>query len=69
MQRPSRSYWTYSAGMLVAWAVALVVNAAIGGRRRLDKALMVFAGFGICWVSETIARYVYPPPSKWSVRR
>lgn len=55
--------------MLVAWAVALVVNAAIGGRRRLDKALMVFAGFGICWVSETIARYVYPPPSKWSVRR
>lgn len=61
-----RSYWTYSAGLLVAWIIELVLSAAIGGRKRLDKVLLVFAGFGICWVSETIARYVYPPPPKWA---
>ena len=34
-----------------------------------QSGLLVFSGFGICWVSATIARYVYPPPKRWQMNR
>jgi hypothetical protein len=64
MRRP-RSYWTYSAGLAVAWAVALALTLAIRGRDDAQRALLTFFGFCIGWVSTTIARYVYPPPKLW----
>ena len=30
--------------------------------------LLVFAGWSLCWVSATIARFVYPPPKRWLER-
>jgi hypothetical protein len=61
-----RNYWIYSIGLAVAWAIILTIvytthGAAVGG-----TFLLVFGGFCIGWVSTTIARYVYPPPKKWS---
>lgn len=60
-----RNYWTYSAGLVVAWAIVFAVSASIGGTGRVEKVLPVFAGFVIGWISTTVARYVYPPPAKW----
>ena len=60
-----RNYWTYSAGLAVAWAIALILIQAIRGSEGERSALFVFGGFCIGWVSTTIARYIYPPPKHW----
>jgi hypothetical protein len=60
-----RNYWSYSAGLAIAWAVVLILSWMIGGSERAQTALLVFGGFCIGWVSTTIARYVYPPPKRW----
>lgn len=64
-----RNYWIYSAGLVIAWAVVLLLAQAIGGRERAQTTLLVFFGFLIGWVSTTIARYVYPPPKRWESNR
>ena len=64
-----RNYWTYSAGLAVAWAIVLILSLMIGGSERAQVTLLVFLGFCIGWVSTTIARYVYPPPKRWEVNR
>jgi len=61
----TRSYWVYSVGLAVVWAVLLIVVAATGTSDKLHTVLLIFAGFAICWVSGTIARFVYPPPKRW----
>ena len=60
-----RNYWAYSIGLATVWAVILVVVAGTH-KNHLHTFLFVFGGFAIAWVSGTIARYVYPPPKKWS---
>jgi hypothetical protein len=60
-----RNYWIYSAGLAIAWVFVLLLALAFGGRERAQMLLLVFFGFCICWVSETIARYIYPPPKRW----
>jgi hypothetical protein len=60
-----RNYWIYSAGLVVAWAVVLLLTLVIRGTQSAQNVLLVFLGFCICWVSATIARYVYPPPKRW----
>jgi hypothetical protein len=67
--RLRRNYWVYSAGLALAWAVVFAIRAAIGDQATMDTVLKVFAGFVIGWVSTTIARYVYPPPAKWTRSR
>lgn len=62
-----RSYWIYSVGLAVAWAVILIVG-AMAGHHEKTLALLC-AGFAIGWVSTTIARYVYPPPAQWTSDR
>jgi hypothetical protein len=64
-----RNYWIYSAGLVVAWAVVLLLTLVIRGTQSAQNVLLVFLGFCICWVSATIARYVYPPPKRWMLNR
>jgi hypothetical protein len=60
-----RNYWIYCAGLAIAWAIVLFLVRMIGGSEKAQTTLFVFLGFCICWVSATIARYVYPPPKRW----
>jgi hypothetical protein len=60
-----RNYWIYSAGLAIAWAVVLLLALTIRGRQGMQPILLIFFGFWIGWVSTTIARYVYPPPTHW----
>ena len=62
-----RNYWSYSAGLAIAWAINLLLTRMIRGREGAQTNLLVFGGFCIGWVSTTIARYVYPPPKRWEV--
>ena len=64
-----RNYWTYSIGLAIAWAIALLLVLMIRGREGAQISLLVFSGFCIGWVSTTIARYVYPPPKRWELNR
>lgn len=64
-----RNYWSYSAGSAIAWAVALILIRMIRGSEDAQTGLLVFSGYCICWVSTTIARYVYPPPKRWEMNR
>jgi len=64
-----RNYWTYSIGLVIAWAVVLILALTIRGREGAQTYLLVFGGFCIGWVSTTIARYVYPPPKRWGSNR
>jgi len=59
-----RTYTAYSLGCAVAWAVLLAVVAARNGKRDMRNVLLVFYGWVIAWVSNTIARAVYPPPGQ-----
>jgi len=61
-----RNYWIYSAGLAVAWAVVFILVTALRGHVGARAVLPVFLGFCIGWVSTTIARYVYPPPKRWT---
>jgi hypothetical protein len=63
-----RSYWCYSAGCAIAWAVVLTLELTIRKGESAQLILLVFLGFCISWVSTTIARYVYPPPKRWEGR-
>ena len=64
-----RNYWSYSAASGIAWAVALLLIRIIRGSRAAQSGLLVFFGWCICWVSATIARYIYPPPKRWELNR
>jgi hypothetical protein len=61
-----RNYWVYSIGLAIAWAIALTVAWFVKGADGFRTFLLVFLGFCIGWVSTTIARYVYPPPKRWT---
>jgi hypothetical protein len=67
MRQRFYNYTTYSIGCAVVWAVILVVVAAEAGPARLHVYLLVWAGWLVGWVSATIARYVYPPPTRRGV--
>jgi membrane-associated phospholipid phosphatase len=60
-----RNYWVYSIGVSVVLAIILAIVAA-REPDNLHTFLLVFGGWAIGWVSGTIARYVYPPPHKWT---
>jgi hypothetical protein len=57
-----RTYTAYSLGCAVVWAVLLAVVAARKGNRDMRNVLLVFYGSVIAWVSNTVARAVYPLP-------
>lgn len=64
-----RNFWVYSAGLAVAWVIVFILVTALRGSGALPLLWLVFGGFCIGWVSTTIARYVYPPPAKWTAPR
>jgi hypothetical protein len=61
-----RNFWIYSTGLAIVWAIILILALMIRGREGVQPFLLVFGGYCIGWVSTTIARYVYPPPQRWS---
>lgn len=61
-----RSWWMYSIGLAVAWAITLVLVRAVRGKPDAEQTLLVCGGYFLGWVSATIARYIYPPPKKWT---
>jgi hypothetical protein len=67
--RRFRSYWFYSTGLAIVWAVVLILVLTIRGRASAHAVLLVFLGYCLGWVSTTIARYVYPPPKRWGPNR
>ena len=60
-----RNYWVYSAALVIAWAIVLLLVQTVGGTEKVQTTLVLFLGFCIGWVSTTIARYVYPPSKRW----
>jgi hypothetical protein len=64
-----QSYWIYSAALALAWAIVLVLIFTLRGPQIGQGALLVFAGFVIAWISGTIARWVYPPPARWTTAK
>lgn len=62
------SYVTYSLGSAIAWAIVLGICAATVSSHDMGYILCMFYGWFICWISGTLARYVYRPPSKWMPR-
>jgi len=63
MKLSRRSYAAYSISCAIVWAVILVV---VGRNHRssLHTYLLVFGGWVTGWTSATIARSVYPPPTR-----
>jgi Na+-transporting NADH:ubiquinone oxidoreductase subunit NqrE len=59
-----RNYWIYSLGLGIAWAIVLVV-VSLAKPQSEHSVVVAFLGFGIGWISTTIARYVYPPAKRW----
>lgn len=55
------TYWSYSIACAVVWTIILLTVSLTGNPKR-DMIVLVGAGWGIGWLSATIARYVYPPP-------
>lgn len=68
MHRRFRNYWVYSIGIGVVLLIVLAIVATVESYD-FHTFLLVFAGFAIGWASGTIARYVYPPPRKWTVEQ
>jgi hypothetical protein len=60
-----RNYWTYTIGLAATWTMVLGIVAATRPER-LSTFRLVFGGVAIGRVSGTIARYVYPPPHRWT---
>ncbi|WP_240629896.1 hypothetical protein [Specibacter cremeus] len=52
--------------MAVAWTIVLTLARTIRGPAGVQPHLPTFGGFCIGWVSTTIARFVYPPPRRWT---
>ncbi len=63
-----RNYWVYSIACFLVWGILLAVAAAKAKNGTFHNVLLVFAGRTLCWVSTTIARFVYPPPKRWLQR-
>jgi hypothetical protein len=64
-----RTYWAYSIGLAIVWVIVLTLTLMIKGAEGLLPLLLVFLGFCLGWVSTTIARYLYPPPARWTANR
>ncbi len=62
-----RNYWVYRIGWSRVWGILLALAAA-KAKNTFHNVLLVFGCWTLCWVSATIARFVYPPPKRWLQR-
>jgi hypothetical protein len=65
MKQRLRTYTAYSIGCVIAWAILLPAVAALDSRDILHTVVVLCGGWWIGWISATIARGVYPPPTRW----
>jgi hypothetical protein len=63
-RRFRNSYTGYSIGCAIVWALILAGVSVAADNATRQKYMIVFAGWGIGWLSATIARAVYPPPKR-----
>jgi hypothetical protein len=63
-----RTYTAYSIGCVIAWAIILPAAAALDSKDILHTVMVLCGGWWIGWISATIARAVYPPPTRWRRR-
>jgi len=54
----NNSWWTYSIALFIAWGIALTLVWRIKGKADFKKALLVFFGFLIGWLSTTIKHFL-----------
>ncbi len=59
-----RTYWAYSIGCAIVWAVLLPILLTSWPSETRPLLLGIF-GWWICWVSTTISRYTFPPAKRW----
>lgn len=65
MKLSLKTYTAYSIGCAVVWAVILAAVASEASKETKRTFSLVFLGWGIGWLSATIAMVVYPPPKSW----
>jgi hypothetical protein len=68
MKQRLRTYTAYSIGCVIAWAILLPAVAALDSKDILHTVAVLCGGWWIGWISATIARGVYPPPTRWRQR-
>jgi hypothetical protein len=61
-----RTYKAYTIGCGIAWAILWVIVGTQASEDTQKRIGLVFLGWLIGWTSATIARSVYPPPSRKS---
>jgi hypothetical protein len=59
MKLSLKTYTAYSIGCAAVWAVILAVVESEASKEAAHTMLLVFLGWGIGWLSATIARAVY----------
>jgi hypothetical protein len=64
MRERLRTYTAYSVACFIVWTVVLAGVSAAGSDRKMHTFLLSFAGWALGWLSATIARGVYPPPTR-----
>jgi hypothetical protein len=62
-----RSYKAYSFGCVLVWLIILAIAAGADESKRRTIQLTC-ASWWLGWLSATIARHVYPPPSRGEAR-
>ena len=63
MKLSFKTFTAYSIGCGVVWAVILTIVASETSNDTTHTFLLLFLGWAIGWLSATIARAVYPPPT------
>lgn len=70
MRERLRTYTAYGVGSAVVWLVVLVSAEGVEDESKRRAIRLTCAGWWLGWASATIARLVYPPPTRWrSVNR
>jgi hypothetical protein len=68
MRRRTSTYTAYGIGCFIVWALIFTIG-AMHPKDTHHAIVLLFAGWALGSLSATIARYVYPPPKKWSTGR
>ena len=62
MSTTVKTYTGYSIGCAVVWAVILAVAATAASTAPKHTIYLIGGGWAIGWLSQIVARSIYPPP-------